>query len=208
MTKWPRKVEIIDWTICAEYFEEKGNSQLSNYAVKELWGKKFIGIMYCFENWKTLYSDTDVLWLNDPTSSLNIEATAPFIKMSQDIEPCYSQKMIEYLDEQSLDQVPLNAGVIFGSGDFSSLIKWERLCNYLNDKPDNRTEQTAFAILTKYFGSSWTMDEIFLGVDDINTLFSKYFTRYSSILARHYVNTKQWLFWRDYLTMCFKKKHR
>jgi hypothetical protein len=199
LIKWPKNIDIIDYSVCAKYFEDKGNKSLAGYAAKDLWGKKFVGLMYCFEHWEVLYTDTDVLWFGDPTSSIPINIKKPFIKMSPDLESCYSTVMLTYLDEKSLEYFPLNAGVIFGTGDFSLFNKWENLCAYLEAQPDNRTEQTAFALFTKYFGHSWPNNEIFLRVDDISSILPIYFPQRLKFIARHYVNTKGWLFWRDFL---------
>ena len=124
--------------------------------------------------------------------------------MSQDIEHCYSDLMLNHLDEFLIKKKnPLNAGVIYISGDFSKYPKWEHLCKYLETNADNRTEQTGFAILSSYFGEVWSNNEIFLEVNDMSSVFSYRF--YKNFVARHYVNTKQWLFWRDFLLFLIVK---
>lgn len=199
MINWPEKIDIIDWTVCADYFKEKGNGQLYNYANNELWGKKLVGIFYCFEHWNTLYTDTDVLWFKDPTNTIpDLNADSTSIKMSQDVENYFSDKMIEEVCDNTIKMTPLNAGVIYGHGDFSKFEMWNKLCNYLEKYPDNRTEQTTFAILTTNFGSCWNMDQIYIGLNDF-TILPCNKELYKRIIARHYVNYKSWLFWRDYI---------
>lgn len=195
---WPSKVSIDTWDTCANYYKSKGNHQLYNYAQNEIWGKKLVSVLYCAEKSPILYSDTDVLWFSD----LKIEdLIKPSIKMSQDIEHCYSENMLKELEEtELLGNKPLNAGVIYLDGDFSIFKKWEKLCDYLMNKADNRTEQTSFAVLTNNFGDSFRVNEILVQVNDLNTIIPTKIN-YQDICARHYVNTKAWLFWRDFLLL-------
>lgn len=192
---WPGHVEVIDWSTCAAYFKSKGNFNLARYAENELWGKKFVSILYCFEHFKTLYSDTDVLWFNEPRLAND---PAPFMCMSSDIEQCFSEPMFAALGEDLADCPALNAGVIYGHGDFSAYGKWQEMCEFLAERPDNRTEQTGFAILANTFGSIWSLNDIVLATDDIQKIQPVRKMNGVSAFARHYVNTKWWLFWRDY----------
>lgn len=197
--EWGGKLEIIGWEECAAYFESKGNVDLSNYAKGHLWGKKLICILYAFEHQKTLYSDTDVLWFKDPSEILPLETHSPTIKMSKDIEYCLSTPMIDFLGLKPDEITPLNAGVIYGHGDFSTHPQWLDICSYLAKHPDNRSEQTALALLTSHFGSAWNMDQIYIETSDMYSIRRKNPSTYKQIYARHYVNTKNWLFWKDYL---------
>ncbi len=201
MVKWPKIVSIISWTECAEYFRNKGNENLHSYASKELWGKKMISIMYLAEKFPCLYSDTDVLWFSSPQ---NLPLTTnPVLKMSEDIEFCYSYEMLKTLNEEDcLNKKPLNAGVIYASGDYASYNKWHKLCDYLNSSPDNRSEQTAFAILNNYFNPEqfFSKQEIIITSNDQYTL--KYTKKdFPHIIARHFAGIKSVTFWRDLLYM-------
>lgn len=199
MIKWPKKVELFTWEYCANYFLSNGNINLYNYAKNELWGKKLISILAFAVNEPILYSDTDVLWYSDPSDLFTSEShSSPSIRMSQDKEFCYSTTMLNELNEDAiLNQKPLNAGIIYIDGDFSVYKKWDLLCAYLGKKSDNRTEQTTFAILTNYYGKPWSMNQIYLNTADIkNVCIVKKEINY---IARHYVNTKGWLFWRDFV---------
>lgn len=203
MIKWPKDVKIISWTECSNYYKEKGEFNLHKYASRDLWGKKLLAILYCAEKEDVLYSDTDVLWFKDPSNSITNISTMPFMKMCQDVEYCYSDDLNKELkDEKLFINAPLNAGVIFAKGSFEGYPHWEKLCKYLADYPDNRSEQTTFALLTNYFGNSWSKDELMLEVDDMNEIkLNLYKERYKKIYGRHYVSTKSWLFWRDYLLL-------
>jgi len=206
IVNWPKKINIKIWEEAANYYKLKGNQQLYNYAVNEIWGKKFVSVLYASEKFRILYSDTDVLWFKEPEIKTDELNKCSSMKMMLDIKHCYDEKFIAQLQikEEMYTNKPLNAGVIYASGDFSNFPKWKDLCNYLynNNEPHltNRHEQTSFAILNNYFGSEWSKNEIFLEVDDINEFYPlKYKKEYKSFFARHYVNTKSWLFWRDYL---------
>jgi len=203
--KWPQKVDIIDWTVCADYFKNNNNLDLSNYANKELWGKKFVAVLYCSEHFPTLYSDTDILWFSAPR---NIETSIfPVLKMGLDIELCFSNEMGQTLKEEgALLNRPLNAGLIYANGAFSSHPKWVEICNYLSKTPDNRTEQTTFAILNNYFNPNifWSFDEVLIKLDDANSL-KNTMKQYPNIMARHYVSVKNPTFWRDSVYILLKK---
>jgi len=204
IVKWPVKTEIISWEECAGYYKSKGDISLYQYATEDLWGKKMVAILYCAEKYKTLYSDTDVLWFADPTSSINFEKNNS-MKMCLDESFAYVEEMVAELGcEHIYETLPYNAGVICASGDFSSHPKWRELTRYLSQLKNKSvrkkgwTEQTAFAILNNYFGTSWTKDEIFLELNDNGSFFNKYKKEYQNMYARHYCTTKGWLFWRDY----------
>lgn len=205
MLVWPRKTEIISWEQCAGYYKNKGNLDLYKYANEDLWGKKLVAILYCAEQYKILYSDTDVLWYSDPIPSLKMD-NDKYIKMCLDEDFSYAEEMVNELGEQHIFlSRPFNAGIIYAHGDFSTFPKWEKLSNYLSElsnkniKKRGWTEQTAFAILNNYFGTHWKKNEMLLEINDHNSFFNKYKREYREIYARHYVTTKGWLFWRDYL---------
>jgi len=204
MVKWPVKTAIISWEECAEYFKNKGDILLHQYATDDLWGKKMVAILYCAEKYKILYSDTDVLWFADPTASIDFSKQNT-IKMCLDESFSYVEEMVAELGcEDIYETMPYNAGIIYANGDFSSHPKWNNLIGYLSQLKNKSvmkkgwTEQTAFAILNNYFGTYWTKDEMLLEINDHGNFFNKYKKQYSSMYARHYVTTKGWLFWRDY----------
>lgn len=204
LIKWPVKLEIITWKDCAAYFEKTGNTQLASYAAKELWGKKFVSVLYCSHHFPSLYTDSDILWFRDPG---HIDTSIkPLIKMSQDIGFFYSEQMLEALQEKKcLETTPFCAGLIYTNGEFSSFPKWKELCNYLYTLPDHRTEQTSFAIFNNYFNQDqyYSNKDILIRIDDTYSL--KYTLKDNpDIKARHYVSVKHTTYWRDFLIMGFK----
>ncbi len=207
MGKWPRKVTIVPWQECAAYFKSLGNDNLDHYAAHELWGKKFAGIQYLCKDERILYTDTDVLWFHNPKPSFP-DTKAPYLMLGQEVsEACYSEPLVEFLKEDAYQKPPMNSGVTFAQGTFSHYPKWDVLCDFLAKHPDNRTEQTAFAIFTNLWGRPWNMDEIMIGVEDLTEIIPKrYVEDYKKIYARHYVNTKPWTFWRDYILFIRFKK--
>ncbi|MDN3657492.1 hypothetical protein QWZ08_17700 [Ferruginibacter paludis] len=205
LVPWPKKVDLISWKEAADHFRNTGNKDLADYAQNELWGKKYVSILYCAAQFPLLYSDTDILWFADPQKKLPL--THPVLKMGNDILHCYSNEMLEALNLTALNnQAPLNAGLIFANGDFSAYPGWVSICKYLKEKADFRTEQTSFAILNKYFNPEdfFSLDEVLIKINDE---YSFQFTRkaHKHILARHYVNMKSTTFWRDFMYMLAKK---
>lgn len=205
LIKWPKKIELISWEETAEYFKNNGNKELYDYASKDLWGKKFVGILYCALQSPTLYSDTDILWFSPP--ALKVDPNEIVLKMCQDISHCYSNEMLQELNLLEINnKAPLNAGLIYANGDFSGYKDWAALTRYLSTKPDFRTEQTSFAILNNYFNSEdyFKPTEILIKIDDeLSLTFTKKVN--PSIQARHYVHVKPTTFWRDFLHIFFKK---
>jgi len=211
MIKWPRNVEIITWEDCALYLKNNGNPAAYTYASTELWGRKFVAIHYCAAHFPTLYSDTDVLWYASPDLKLST-GLSPAMKMSQDVHHCYTDKVIHAVQEdRCLHNTPLNAGLMYINGDFSSYPKWKELCHFLstNLKLGGFSEQTANAILNNHFSPKqyFTSDEVLIKIDDEFNL--RYTGRHHpGIVARHYVSTKKTAFWRDFAFMLFKRKKR
>lgn len=200
---WPKKMDFIYWKEAALYYESTGDAELTKYATDELWGKKYVSILYCATKYPILYSDTDILWYADIGNYL--PAQQPVLKMCQDIENCYSGKLLQELQLDELNKTPpLNAGLIYANGNFSGYPGWKALCKYLADKPDNRTEQTAFAVLNNYYNPDKTflLTEVLIKIDDA---YGFKFTgrQYKQIIARHYVNMKTTAFWRDFVYMLF-----
>ena len=198
-------IEVISWEVCASHFESKANLDLAEYARHHLWGRKLVAVLYSFEKFKALYSDTDVLWFKDPLES--VSGSVRF-KMSEDIRPCYSNDMLHMLGMSELDLPPFNAGVVYGFGEFGDVPHWREICAYLRCFPDNRTEQTTLALIARHCGSSWPMDEIKISLDDISSIFPASSVNYGSLIARHYVNGKFWLFWRDYSWLLIRRLFR
>ncbi len=210
---WPRKLEVISWKEAADHFEAQGNSGLSRYANKLVFGKKFSSLVYLAAKYPVFYSDTDVLFYSTP----DISALPPdqtYIKMGSDVPGnYYSDFLLEQMDEsRCLANPPFNAGLMYLNGDFSTYPKWKELCEVLatyQPPPGglDYTEQTAFAILANHYNAAnyWTHGEVLIRTDD---KFALRFTLKHSpgIMARHYVNTRMPAFWRDFAYICINKK--
>ncbi|MBS1509691.1 MAG: hypothetical protein JST86_02525 [Bacteroidetes bacterium] len=199
LIQWPQPLTIHTWQHCGEYFKQQGKNDLYEYAAKDIWGKKFIGICYCAEQFPILYSDTDILWFNTPVLE-NLDGITK-VKMCQDVDHHYSLPLVEAMQQQKvLQHVPLNAGLIYAGGHLESFPQWQALTHYLAEKPDHRTEQTSFAVLNNYFnpGDYFKQEEIFIDVEDMYSM--KYTKKkHPAIWARHYVNLKNTSFWRDFI---------
>ena len=214
LIKWPNKIEIQSWEFFANYFKENGNEHLYNYAKNTIYGKKLVGILYYAKKNPILYTDTDVLWFNSPLEKNFKISGKPNIIMGQDVDYFYHMPLIESITEQNcLNTTPLNSGLMYLDGDFSSYPKWNLLCeslgNYKKEKGiyEGFPEQTTFAILNNHFNQNnfFKEDEILVKIDDE---FSLEHTRneFPKILARHYVSVKGTAFWRDFLYIAFKNK--
>lgn len=205
LIKWPRKIKFITWLNCAEYFKENNNEELYKYACNELWGKKMVSVLYCALKYPILYSDTDILWYKNPE---NFDVNkSPYLKMGEDISNCFSPDMLKVINDQTtINHIPLNAGLIFANGDFSSHVNWDKICKYLANFPDERTEQTSFALLNNYFNPKdyWTHNQVLINVKDVYNLSYTKNTN-PDIFARHYVDKKNITFWKDFAHMCFSK---
>ncbi|GAB2830753.1 hypothetical protein [Ferruginibacter profundus] len=202
---WPQQLDIFTWEFCGAYFKDKGKTDLNDYAAKDIWGKKFVGICYCAEKYTILYSDTDILWFSSPL--LEDLHNRSVVKMCQDVGYHYSEPLLNAINQQHiLNHAPLNAGLIYAGGKFADFPQWNELCHYLALQPDHRTEQTSFAVLNNYFNPQqyFKQEEIFIQIDDMHSLkYTK--TKNPAIWARHYVNLKNTSFWRDFIYLMLGK---
>ena len=213
IVSWPRKLEVISWEKAYGYFRDKDNLDLCAYADRLVYGKKFISLVYLSQQFPILYSDTDVLWYGTPEIP-SVPADAPYVKMGSDVATgYYAGSMLESLgDDRCLNNIPLNAGLMYLNGDLSTYPKWPELCRQLaTHRPEpgcmDYTEQTAFAILANHFNAAsyWTHGEVLIRTDDFFRL--EFTLKHSpGIMARHYVNTRPVAFWRDFVYICFNKK--
>ncbi|HEV2483166.1 MAG TPA: lipopolysaccharide biosynthesis protein [Puia sp.] len=213
IVSWPRKLEVISYETAYDYFKTNGNPDLCAYADRLVYGKKFISLVYLSRQFPILYSDTDVLWYSTPQPS-TMPAGIPYVKMGSDVATgYYAGSVLESLEEfKCLDNIPLNAGLMYLNGDLSTYPKWHGLCHQLaTHQPApgcmDYTEQTAFAILANHFNAAsyWTHGEVLIRTDDFFRL-EYTLKRSPGIMARHYVNTRPVAFWRDFVYICFNKK--
>ncbi len=213
IVSWPRKLEVLSWKEAIGHFEAQGNTQLSRYADRIVYGKKFSSLMYLAAKYPVLYSDTDVLFYSTPDIS-GLPSSQMYIKMGSDVPGnYYSDSLLEHMNEsRCLDNIPFNAGLMYLNGDFSTYPKWTELCELLAahqpaDGCQDYSEQTAFAILANHYNAAnyWTHGEVLIRTDDAFAL--RYTLKHSpGIMARHYVNTRMPAFWRDFAYICINKK--
>jgi hypothetical protein len=210
--KWPRGIEIVEWIDLTENLSDDFIG-LIEFAKRNILGRKLIGILALSRKYDSiLYSDTDVLWYSDPKleDEVSKNNSAIEIKLGLDIEGdgYYSDDLINFVQFQ-ISKPNLNSGIIFIRGNPMNLELWEKISLFFRmeneGKPayENLTfhEQTAFVILSKFANTiPWGKDEILIQIDDIlNFNFTRKDIKYPAIIARHYVTTKGWLYWKEYL---------
>jgi hypothetical protein len=199
--RWSERFEIITWEACAGFFKDPKFTNVVNYARQQLWGRKFLSLLYSIYHYRTLYSDTDVLWYEDPSVLFPKREDGFTLIMSSDVEFSYDKHLLDCMAVTSDQLKPLNAGVIYGHGDLSIFPEWETLTRSLLDCRTNFSEQTAMAIIATRLGSSWPIETVFMDIKDYSRIFDYSPIRHRGIIARHYVSVKPWLFWRDYIIL-------
>ncbi|HTK17868.1 MAG TPA: putative nucleotide-diphospho-sugar transferase [Mucilaginibacter sp.] len=193
-------LHIIPADNCIKYHEENGNTLLKNYALKSPMGLKLAAILQISALGLPLfYSDTDVLWFNDPAGDLKqlIESQIN-IHMSYDYYPGYDYDLIENanLKITSEEKPYYNAGIIFlknATGQQLAII--ERLLSFVAEKHNNLTEQTIFAYLQKISGPSLLSADKYLMYSTDQFALRPSFKE--NAVARHYIGQIRHMFWRD-----------
>lgn len=199
LIKWPKKINVDYWHNVIDII---GDDNLKQYAKSDVWGKKFVSILAAGMSKQILYTDTDVLWFSDPghiISEREDKNCTIKIKMCSDNIFAYSNEMIRFFNWDNLmENKACNAGLIYLSGNLLSLNESKMIFDYLSKKYDNRSEQTAFAYYTINYGTLFNIEDVILNTTDIINIFPN-FKEMKNATARHYVTTKGWLFWRDYI---------
>jgi hypothetical protein len=206
---WPFPLEIKSWEDCAAHFHRTGHSTLVKVAEHDVFGKKFISILAEAELKPTLYCDTDVLWFSEPTIP-QLGNRAFTFRMSSDNLHYYNIPFLQAMNEEELMvNNPLNAGVIFISGSLFDHSEFsERMEDVLSRAKGHFLDQTAFAMIAKHYGDTWTLDDIMVSIEDIHwPIIPKYFWhKYDTLFARHHVLTKNSWFWRDALYLFLTRR--
>jgi hypothetical protein len=184
---------------CVKYHENNGDLLISTYAQKSPMGLKLAAILQITAKMKpVIYTDTDVLWLNDPIPDLTrLSQTNAGLHMSYDYQASYDQRLIEKAGLELLQQEPYYcAGIMFiNKLEPEHLDIINDLITIIVEKPDHFSEQTTFAWLQKNSGvSGMTPDKYLLYYDDQSDLKPRF---KPGSLARHYVGPVRHLFWRD-----------
>lgn len=200
-SKYNLNISYDTWENCAVHHRNAGRFHLYEWATKHIWGKKMASILKYSENGATLFADPDVLWFKSPFDNEILKKNC-ILKTSIDNSHNYDEVLIDKLKLSFLyDLPPVNCGIVLAKGnlyDISSNGIREAI-EAEAQTPGKFAEQTIFALMVNEFGDKWTEDEISASIDDI---LSPVFVRshYSSaLIARHYVWSMRWLYWKDIL---------
>lgn len=192
------KLHVITAEACLKY-HEKESAGLKEFARKNVMGLKLAALLQVLDQKKpVLYTDTDVLWLNNPTDFISgLIANTQDMHMSYDYDAGYDQDLINKANLHILMEPPYYcAGIMF----FNRLTAQNRilideLLPIVVEKSGHSSEQTIFAFIQKTTGvSDMTPDKFVL---EYNDQFSVRPDFKPERLARHYVGSVRHLFWRD-----------
>lgn len=194
------RLHIIPADECIKYHEEKGNTLLKRYAHKSPMGLKLAAILQISALGLPLfYSDTDVLWFDDPADDLkHLIQSEVNIHMTYDYYPGYDYDLIEKanLGISSEDRPYYNAGTIFlKSMTMQQFGIIERLLPFVVEKHNNLTEQTIFAYLQKASGPSLLSADRYLMYSSDQFALRPSFKE--NAVSRHYIGQIRHMFWRD-----------
>ncbi len=193
---------IVSGLDCLKYHQGKGNTLLAKFARKNPLGLKLAAILQVVESGKpVLYSDTDVIWYQDPASELNALRDNPrcHISLSADVQAAYDETLIEKLNLNSLKNAPFYCtGIAF----FKELKEHhyaliDKLLPAAADHSNHFTEQTILAFLNTQAGNfNLDSDQFVIDLSGKQDFFPR---KSKNIIARHYVGEVRHLFWRDAL---------
>ncbi|MDB4902151.1 MAG: hypothetical protein JWQ63_1432 [Mucilaginibacter sp.] len=193
-------ITVIDALNCLAYHEEKGNHLVKQFALKNPMGLKLAAILQVINLGKPiLYSDTDVIWYNDPIADLaNFLNIQQFnLALSVDFQAAYDNNLIDNCNLTELNKEPyFCAGILF----INKLIEKhysaiENLLPAVIRKSDHFSEQTIFALLNKQSGNFCLDKNKF--IIELNDRLNFFPTKNKEIIARHYIGPVRHLFWRD-----------
>lgn len=201
--KYNLDVECIQWDECSDYFRESCIS-LTDWANKQIWGKKMASILYFSEKGPVLFADPDILWYSTPIDESDIENTD--FKISMDNSHNYDFKCLDALKINYLtDYAPINCGVVFMNFGIDKLTEIERdIILYESNYPGSFAEQTLFAQIASRKLNLWEMTEISSEIKDVVYPIYKKTIKYPDMIARHYLWRLKWIYWKDYLRILMK----
>lgn len=207
--RWfPQKhISIISSADCIEYHKIAGNDLIAKFAERSPMGLKLAGILQVSNlNKPLLYSDTDVLWKNDPHVTLEniLNYNSSTIHMSHDFQSSYDFQLIKNKRLDVLLHTPYYcAGIMFITKiPDENLRLINNLISECIDNSNHFTEQTIFSYIQKLAGDSMLLATDFtLSLDDQFSLLPKT----TNSIARHYVGPVRHLFWRDSFLALFSK---
>ncbi len=208
--KWfPKdRLTLITANDCLDYHKAKGRNSLFNFASRNPMGLKLAAILQIAEIGKPLlYSDTDVLWLQDPFELIQqlINSVGANINLSFDFQPAYDEQLVSMARLESLlNKAPYYCAGIMLIKNFSSenIQLIERLLPFLEKQSNHFSEQTIFATLQKSVGPSRLEQEKFSII--LDDQFDLRPLNRPKLIARHYIGPVRHLFWRDAFFMVKK----
>jgi hypothetical protein len=206
---WPGTKTFSLWEESATYHNERGRKSIVEFAQNHIMGKKLAVILKAGEQGPTLWCDSDILWFKDFPSIPNHDDvnTLAFLKISEDYQPSYDPRLIEY-GLKHLDFPPYrNAGLIYIQGELLNHCNLQPLIDLAAEKPCHVSEQTIFAEANYQLNSGiWLRDEIACFSDDREVSFPQYEDK--NWVARHYIGPVRHLFWRDAFLLRLGLKNR
>ncbi|QHS54811.1 glycosyltransferase family 77 protein [Mucilaginibacter sp. 14171R-50] len=193
------RLTVITAEQCVQYHLKQGNKLLAAYATKSPMGLKLAGIMQIVDLGRpVLYTDTDVLWHNDPLADIRYLTDGDIdLHMSYDKSPAYDRLLIKNQNLAVLTEEPYYcAGIMFIkqiTAQHKEMIN--RLLPSVIANSTHFSEQTIFAYLQKVTGTSGLMPHKYLLT--YTDQFEIIPTFLPDVIARHYVGPVRHLFWRD-----------
>jgi len=193
-------VTVIDALTCIAYHEKKGNHLIKQFALKNPMGLKLAAILQVVDLGKpALYSDTDVIWYNDPIANLVKFLDIPHfhLALSADFQAAYDNNLIDNCNLTELNKEPyFCAGILFVNKlteKYYSVI--DNLLPAVIQKSNHFSEQTIFALLNKQGGNFCLDKNRFL--IELNDRLDFFPLKNKEVIARHYIGPIRHLFWRD-----------
>jgi hypothetical protein len=206
---WPGTKTFSLWEESVAYHNERGRQSIVEFAQSNIMGKKLAIILKAGEQGPTLWCDSDILWFKEFSSIPKHDETSnlPVLKISEDYQPSYDPRLIEY-GLRHLDCPPYrNAGLLYIQGELLKHCNLQPLLDLAAEQPCNDAEQTTFAEANYQLNSGiWLRDEIACFSDDREVNLPRYGGK--NWVARHYVGPVRHLFWRDALLLRLGLKDR
>jgi hypothetical protein len=195
-------VTVIDALTCIAYHEDKGNHLIKQFASKNPMGLKLAAILQVIDVGKpVLYSDTDVIWYDDPIAYLSAFLNVPhfYLALSVDFQPAYDHGLINKYNLTVLNEEPyFCAGISFinklTEEHYQTI---ENLLPAVIQQSNHFSEQTMLALLNKQSGT-FCLDKNKFTME-LNDALNFLPAKKKQITARHYIGPVRHLFWRDTL---------
>lgn len=206
---WSGTKEFSLWEEIVAYHAERGRHSIVKFAQSNIMGKKLAVILKAGELGPTLWCDSDILWFKDFSSipKLDRASSLPILKISEDYQPSYDPRLIEYGLKHLACPPYRNAGLIYIQGELLKYCNLQPLIDLAAEYPCNDAEQTVFAEANYQLDSGiWLRDEIACFADDREEMLPNYTGK--SWIARHYIGPVRHLFWRDALLLRLGLKDR